>query len=58
MNGTIYGNELPRGTQVKKKLETTAVGHQSNVSSTQNIGNSAFYYIVWRTQGPMIALLT
>jgi hypothetical protein len=26
MNSTIYGNRLPRGTQVKKRLGTAGVG--------------------------------
>jgi hypothetical protein len=35
MKGTTYGNRLPRGTQVRKRLETTVLGDKSDKSVTK-----------------------
>jgi hypothetical protein len=46
MEGTIYGNRLPRRTQVKKSLETTVIGDLSafgKYTPTIKLRETVFY---------------
>jgi hypothetical protein len=40
MEGTIYGNQLPRGTDVKKWLGTTGAVYFTCVSISSRVGRS------------------